>query len=164
MLAALCTNVPNTSAAIALEVHTTPPSPAPNIGCTVTNPVIHKPIAALAARRRTCPQTAQALILVLRSLHRFFFEEQPWGRRVSQHPQSAHPLGLSAFAISFQDGRRSSTVVIRLPLWTSWRMTCPRRLLRGPASGDGRLAAGFEFLVGEGTLWTWRRQVLASPT
>jgi hypothetical protein len=164
MLAALCTNVPNNSAAIALEVHTTPPSPAANIGCTVTSPVIHKPIAALAAPGRSCPQIAQALILVLRSLHRFFFEEQPWGRRVSQHPRSARPLGLSAFAISFQDGLRSSTVVIRLPLWTSWRVTCHRRSWRGPASGDGRLAAGFEFLVGEGTLWTRRRQVLASPT
>lgn len=85
-----------------------------NIGYTVTNAVIHKPIAALAEPSRSCPQIAQALILVLRFIHQLFFKEQACGHVATQHLPTSLPLGLSAFAISFQDRRRSSTVVIRL--------------------------------------------------
>jgi hypothetical protein len=52
----------------------------PNIGHTLVNRVIHSPDTPLAAVRPGCPQTAQPLILVLKSLRRFFFEVQGWGR------------------------------------------------------------------------------------
>jgi hypothetical protein len=39
-----------------------------------------------------------------------------------------------------------------------------RCLMRGTPHWRGRLAIGFELLLGEGTLWTRRRQELASPT
>src|ERR1700756_5790105 len=52
---------------------------------TVINRVIHNPIAALAAPRPTCPQNAQPLILLLRSLHWFFFEVRRWGSALRGH-------------------------------------------------------------------------------
>lgn len=64
--------------------------------------------------------------------------------------EGLHGDGCQSVAISFQDGRRRPTVVLRLPLrWGS------------PRGGPG---AGLGLLVGEGTLWTQRRQELASPT
>src|ERR1700739_1826540 len=81
---------------------------------TFTNRVIPNPITALAAPRPTCPQNAQHLILLLRSLHRFFFEVRRWGRALRRHRGAHRRRGLSAFTISFQDGRRRSTVVLRL--------------------------------------------------
>lgn len=105
---------------------------------------MHTPIAALAAPGRRCPQNAQALILVLRSLHRFFFEIQRWGRPVHTRRLSLDPLGLSGFAISFQDGVEGSTVVLRLPLRSSLAQHMSAAFVAGPRASGGRLANGFE--------------------
>jgi hypothetical protein len=58
----------------------TPDPQRPNIGHTLVNRVIHNPSTPLAATKPGCPQNAQPLILVLRSLRRFFFEVQGWVR------------------------------------------------------------------------------------
>ena len=78
----------------------------------------------------------------------FFFENRRWGRVVAPGSQAVIDLGLSALAISFQDGPQkiygcSSTPSVRCG---------------GPHASGGRLATGCECLVGEGTLWTRRRQ------
>src|SRR5689334_21289891 len=91
----------------------------PNTSPTGVHFTMHNPIVALAAPRRRCPQNAQGLILVLRYLHRFFFEIQAWGRAVHLRRLSLRQPGLSGFAISFQDGVEGSTVVLRLPLRSS---------------------------------------------
>src|ERR1700735_3402773 len=73
----------------------------PNTPPTVLNALIHNPIGALAAPRPCCPQHAQPLLLLLRYLHRFFFEIQAWGRAVHTRRPGPRCLGLSACAVRF---------------------------------------------------------------
>lgn len=90
-----------------------------NMSPTAAPTVIHTPTHRASCGGDRCPQNAQALLLLLRSLHRIFFEIQPWGRSVHTLRRGRRQPGLSAFAISFQDGPRGSTVVLRLPLRSS---------------------------------------------
>lgn len=118
----------------------------PNTSPTGVHAAMHKPIAALAGPRGRCPQLAQALILVLRSLHRFFFEIQAWGRPVHTRRPRLGQLGLSGFAISFQDGVEGSTVVLRLPLRSPLAHHMSSAFVAEPRASGGRLANGFETL------------------
>ena len=52
----------------------------PNMNHTPAAVVIHNRATPLAAGRLKCPQHAHHLLLLLESLSRLFFEEQPWGR------------------------------------------------------------------------------------
>jgi hypothetical protein len=164
MCAAVCTNRPNTGEAIQLQCTPVLHPQRPNTEHTVINGVIHKPIPGLAAPSPNYPQNAQPLLLLLRSLRCFFFEVHRWGHLVAERSRNRHLRGLSAPASSFQVGLRRSTVVLRLPLRSSSHYPPAAFVPGAPASGGLRLATGFEVLVGEGTLWTWRRQELASPT
>ena len=57
-----------------------------------------------AAQTSCCPQHAQALILLLRSLHSFFFGKGTWGRAVPHPHVDARTPRVSLIPISFQDG------------------------------------------------------------
>jgi hypothetical protein len=150
LCAPLCTSSRNTRALTGRTCTPVFPPQHTHTTHTARRPPIHKPIAPLAALRQGYPQNAHPLILLLRYLLRFFFEHQPWGSSIAQGLRVSSPPGLSASRISFEDGPRGFTVVLRLP----FAVVVSQRLLRG-------LAIGFELLLGEGTLWTRRRQVLA---
>ena len=150
--APLCTNWSNVRAT---PGRTCTPLLAPqrtHTAHTVNSPVIHNPIPPLAASRQGYPQSPHPLILLLRYLLRFFLEEQPWGRSLAQGHETSHRAGLSAVAISFEDGLRGFTVVLRLPFAVV------------VVTQEAAPALVLELLLGEGTLWTRRRHELASPT
>jgi hypothetical protein len=114
MWAVLCTDGENSGAAMCFPYTAARHPQRPNKANTVINAVIHNPHTALAAPSPAHPQYAQHLILLLRYLRWFFFEVQRWGRGLRRHRGTRRRRGLSAVTISFQDGRRSSTVVLRL--------------------------------------------------
>jgi hypothetical protein len=160
MCAALYTNQPNSRAPIAPRCTPVVHPQRPNKGRTVVNAVIHTPTTVLAAPRPSCPQNPHPLILLLSHLCCFFFEVQRWGCFVTLGSEASRRPGLSGFAISFQDGLRSSTVVLRLPLRVVVVPYAPPTFVGGRPQRAGRLATGFS--VGEGTLWTRRRQLASS--
>ena len=75
----------------------------------VIHRVIHNPSPSLAALRRGCPQDAHPLILLLRYLRYFFFENRRWGHQ-SDSPHKplvdrpCRPLRL-AFKMALNDLR-----------------------------------------------------------
>ena len=164
MWAGVCTTPLNTGVVPRLGAQPSFVPHSPNTSPTGIHCDDAQPDLALAAPRRCCPQNAQALILVLRYLHRFFFEIQAWGRAVHLRRLGLRQLGLSGFAISFQDGVEGSTVVLRLPLRSSLANHTPSAFVVEPVLAGAASQWIRERWVGEGTLWTWRRQRLASPT
>lgn len=126
--------------------------------------VIHtRPMPARCARAG-CPQIAQPLILILRSLRSFLFEVRPWGHSSLTPAEVAPQRGLSPSTVSFQVGLRSSTVVVRLLLRPSWRITEPAAFVtEGPQRRPGELGTDLDVTLGEGTQWT-RLQHGLSPT
>jgi hypothetical protein len=164
MCAAVCTNRPNTGEAIRLQCTPVLHPQRPNTEHTVINGVIHKPIPGLAAPSPNCPQNAQPLLLLLRSLRCFFFEVHRWGRLVAERSRNRHLRACRHVRVAFKLASDDLRLFFDSRCGRR-RITRQRRSFRGPhASGGSRLATGFEVLVGEGTLWTWRRQELASPT
>jgi hypothetical protein len=163
MCAPLCTSWQNTRALPELTCTPVFPPQRTHTAHTADGDPIHNTIAPLAASRYGYPQNAHPLILLLRYLLRFFFEEQPWGSSFAQGLRVSRRPGLSASAISFEDGLRGFTVVLRLPfaVVVVAQDAAPAFVAGEPHTGGGRLAIGFELLLGEGTLWTRRRQELA---
>lgn len=94
------------------------PQPIPN-RCTQTTQSVPvsctTPPASPAAQTPCCPQHAQALILLLKSLHSLFFRKGRWGRAVPHLAIQARNPRVSLHPISFQECLRRSTVVVRRP-------------------------------------------------
>jgi hypothetical protein len=78
--------------------------------------------ARQAAQTRCCPQRAQALLLLLKSLRSLFFRKGRWGRAVPHPVSEPRKTWVSLIPISFQDGLRRSTVVVRQPVRSSGRV------------------------------------------
>jgi hypothetical protein len=112
-----------------------------------------------AARTSCCPQLAQPLLLLLKSLPRFLFRKRHCGRAVPHPDPDPGKRWVSLNPISFQVGLRRSTVVVRLPFrsseWITGAGVCRRgtpHLMWGGAADVGLAVRG-----DEGTQWTWRR-------
>ncbi len=131
--------------------HCTQTTQSVRVSCTTRS-------APSAAQTSCCPQRAQPLLLLLKSLHSLLFRKSCWGRAVPHPAFEAGKNRVSLIPISFQDGLRRSTVVVRQPFRSSGRMTGTgdrrreARLTTGGAA-DIRLAVRGD----EGTQWTWRR-------
>lgn len=132
------------------DVHSRAKSPAQVIHSSFTTPDM-----ARAAPTRIHPQHAQALLLLLIYLLGFLFEEGGWGNTKRSALATRQRPSMSPRSISFQVEPESSTVIQRQPLRSSQRIV----ETRGEIPGNRWLA----LLCGliEGTLWTWRRQLLA---
>ena len=76
-----------------------------------------------AAQTPCCPQIAQALLLLWKSLRSLLFRKRCWGRAVPHPGLQASKTSVSLTPISFQDGLRRSTVVVRQPVRSSERFT-----------------------------------------
>jgi hypothetical protein len=116
-------------------------------------------LAAPAAQTSCCPQLAQALILLLKSLLSLFFRKRLWGRAVPHPGIGPGKSRLSLLPISFQDGLRRSTVVVRLPFRSSELITgtSVRRREIPRLRWGGTAEVGLAVRSDEGTQWTWRR-------
>jgi hypothetical protein len=111
-----------------------------------------------AAQTACCPQLAQALLLILKSLQSFFFRNKCWGRPFPHPGIQARKTRVSLIPISFQDGLRRSTVVVRQPDRRSERIAGAGVRRRGPRLTRGGAAEVSLAVRGdEGTQWTWRR-------
>jgi hypothetical protein len=111
-----------------------------------------------AAQTACCPQLAQALLLILKFLHSLFFRKSCWGRAVPHPGIGARTTRVSLIPISFQDGLRRSTVVVRQPYRPSEWITGTGVRRRGPRPTRGGAAEVSLAVRGdEGTQWTWRR-------
>ena len=160
MCAALCTNQSNSRVAIAPRCTPVVHPQRLNTGHTVVNLVIHTPARALAAARPGCPQNPHPLILLLSYLCYFFFEVQRWGGFVTLGSRGSRDRACRALRLAFKMASED------LRLFFDCR--CGRRgALRATGVRGGRpqgaRAASHWISVGEGTLWTRRRQKLASP-
>jgi hypothetical protein len=100
----------------AIPIHCTRTTQAGAVSCTP------RPTPPTALTRR-CPHHAQALILLLKSLHSFLFRNRAWGGTTPHPRPGPEQTRLSLTPISFQDGVRRSTVVVRLPFRSSERIT-----------------------------------------
>jgi hypothetical protein len=143
-----CEQAAHTSAATTLSLHNRGPIP---IRCTRTpqpDVVSSTPRPAPpAAQTSCCPQRAQALILLLNSLVRLFFRKRAWGRVVPHPRRCPGQTRVSLIPISFQDGVRRSTVVVRLPFRSSERITGTGVRRREISAPHGVLAAEVSLAV-----------------
>jgi hypothetical protein len=111
-----------------------------------------------AAQTASCPQLAQALLLILKLLHSLLVRKSCWGQAVPHPGIEARKTRVSLIPISFQDGVRRSTVVVRQPYRPSERITGTGVRRRGPRHTRGGAAEVSLAVRGdEGTQWTWRR-------
>jgi hypothetical protein len=134
------------------------PRPQPGqITGTCHPQLIHNPRGAHAGATPLHPQHAQALILLLIYLLGFLFEEGGWGNSERSGFATGQRPSMSPRSISFQVEPESSTVIQRQPLRSSQRIVETRSEIPG-----NRWLALLCGMI-EGTLWTWRRQLLASP-
>lgn len=101
----------------------TPHPHRPNTHPTVIATVIHNSDRRRPAPRPDCPQTAHPLILLPRFLRRLFLERQRWGSFAGYHPHNWLVAVGQRSMMNFQVDVRSSTVVVRLLLRPSWRVT-----------------------------------------
>lgn len=101
----------------------TPHPHRPNTHPTAIATVIHNSDRRRPAPRPDCPQTAHPLILLPRFLRRLFLERQRWGSFAGYHPHNWLVAVGQRSMMNFQVDVRSSTVVVRLLLRPSWRVT-----------------------------------------
>lgn len=119
----LCTNHPNSGATTRPQCTAVIHPQSPNMDHTAVDTVIHSPVGPLAAVRPSRPQIAHPLLLLLRSLRRFFFEVHAWGHlvRTGRQPVAnpvrrrrrlAFKLALEALRLVFDSrcGRRGEAL------------------------------------------------------
>lgn len=136
----------------------TDPQPLPT-NHTTRPRVMHNPVGSPSRADAMLSPTCTGPITVIEISTSFFFRKRRWGQAVPHPGLDPGKRRVSLILISFQDGLRRSTVVVRLPFRSSERITGTGvrrrgipRLIWGGAADVGLAVRG-----DEGTQWTWRR-------
>ena len=121
--------------------------------------VMHNPVSSPSSADVMLSTTCTGLNTVTEISTSFFFRKRRWGRAVPHPGLDPGKRRVSLILISFQDGLRRSTVVVRLPFRSSERITGTGVRRRGipRLTWGGAAEVGLAVRGDEGTQWTWRR-------
>jgi hypothetical protein len=139
---------------------TTPTRPQPlHTNHTTRTRVMHSPVGFPSSTDVMLSPACTGLNTVIEISTSLFFRKRRWGQAVPHPGLDPGKRRVSLLAISFEDGLRRSTVVVRLPFRSSKRITGTgvRRREIPRLTWSGAADAGLAVRGDEGTQWTWRR-------